>query len=239
MKNLLPRASGAAVAMLLIPAFLASSPAVAAVIETDVLTLSLTFGLTSPFGDEIITVSGPATIIVNFEDSPAGSLEGNANDDSGNGLEEVSTEIVSMELTGTSTLGGVFMFLSPVNPSAGVMEEVGNATPGVLDVPPFAAAGAADAFFDVFFEMEIGGGLFFRNLSSLVIGGSITHKPPLGNELGNILTTDPVELFTPNNEPTAFVLRQPAAAIAEPGSLAILGLGLLGLGAMRRRGGSA
>ena len=66
--------------------------------------------LVTPTGaEEIIELTGPTTVHVFFE----GATEGEAEDNDGNGLDEVSTEIVQLELTGMSSMGPVVVRLNP------------------------------------------------------------------------------------------------------------------------------
>jgi len=121
---------------------------------------------------EEINLAGPATVHVFFE----GPNEGDATDDDIDGLDEVQTEIVSMNLTGTSSLGPVQVRVRTDQPSLGEIEEQVNNNPGLLDLDPFAP-GNADSFFDVFFEIEVGGQRFItaqpKRMSAI-----ITEKPP-------------------------------------------------------------
>jgi hypothetical protein len=129
--------------------------------------------LIDPQGNsQTVHLSGPSTAHVYFEGS-----EGQADDDSGNGRDEVATEMVQLDLQGGSSFGPVSVRLNPRLPSPGQIEETGNATPGTLDVPPFTAAGTADSFFDIFFEIQVGNRLLYpakaKRMSSV-----IDHKPP-------------------------------------------------------------
>ncbi|MHC4560771.1 MAG: hypothetical protein ACYS80_26115, partial [Planctomycetota bacterium] len=123
------------------------------VIEIDERRSLVEIELITPFGTELIQMSGPLTEYVHFE----GANEGDAKDDDKDGQDEVSTEIVSMNLVGSSpTLGQVLLSVNPNMPSLGRITEQTNNTPGVLDLPPFSP-GTADSFFDVFVEVEIPG----------------------------------------------------------------------------------
>ncbi|MBN2473844.1 MAG: PKD domain-containing protein, partial [Pirellulales bacterium] len=130
--------------------------------------------LVTPLGVETIAVSGPATAHVYFE----GPVQGVAYDDDGDGRDDVQTEMVALQLSGVSpTLGPVQVRLNPGFASLGEIEERSNAMANVLDLPPFAVAGTADSFFDLFFEIEVGGQSFYtaepKRMSSV-----IHHKPP-------------------------------------------------------------
>jgi len=146
--------------------------------------------LSSPFGPETATLTGPTTVEVNF------TTLGDADSD---GREEVQTEIVQMELTGTSALlGPVTLRLRdpakhPFHRSTGEIEETTNDTPGVLDVPPFTATGTADSFFDVFFEIEVADlGLVLHNHDPKHPTTTITHKPPAPGETYESLQVIPL-----------------------------------------------
>ncbi|MCK4657980.1 MAG: HYR domain-containing protein [Phycisphaerae bacterium] len=125
-------------------------------------------------GTEKVTVRGPTTVHVDLS---------SLGDADGNDLEEVTTEIVEMELTGDSTLfGPVIVRLrsagsSPYQPSIGIIEEVSNDTPGVLDIPPFADTGTAISFFDVYFEIEALGQVYHNNAPKHQ-EAEIHEKPP-------------------------------------------------------------
>ncbi len=69
-------------------------------------------------GSEVIQLAGPTTVHVFFE----GPNEGDANDNDGNGLDEVQTEMVDMQLTGNSSFGPVLVRLNPAIPSRGQIE---------------------------------------------------------------------------------------------------------------------
>ncbi|HVE83137.1 MAG TPA: hypothetical protein VND93_09840, partial [Myxococcales bacterium] len=126
-----------------------------------------------PFGSQRISLSGPTTIVADIC---------HVGDTDGNGLEQVKTEIVAMDLHGFSLIGPVSVKLRdpgqhPNQRSVGEIEEQVNATPGVLDVPPFTSTGRANSYFDVYFEADVAG----RKLHSHEpkrMKGTITHKPP-------------------------------------------------------------
>src|SRR5205814_7115312 len=106
-----------------------------------------------PFGSQRFALTGPTTVVVDIA---------NVADRDRNGLEEVISEITSMDLHGTSIAGPVTIRIRdaatpPFKHSLGRIEEQRNATPRVLDLPPFAANGSAVSTFDVYFEVEIGG----------------------------------------------------------------------------------
>jgi hypothetical protein len=103
----------------------------------------------------IVELKGPTTVQVKL---------GELRDTDGNGREQIPTEIVQMELTGTSPFGPVKVTIrdagkDPFQRSSGEIEEGANDNPGILDLPPFIEEGPggqrADSFFDVFFEVEL------------------------------------------------------------------------------------
>ena len=143
-------------------------------LEIDEFNSSVEIELITPLGREVVQMSGPLTLHVHFD----GANEGDANDDDKDGQDEVSTEIVSMDLKGSSpSLGQVLLRVNPNVPSLGEIREQVNNTPGVLDLPPFTS-GVADSFFDVFFEIELPDtGQTFTALEPKRLTGVITYKP--------------------------------------------------------------
>lgn len=83
------------------------------------------------------------------------------------GLDEINTEVVFMELAG----GGITVRESPTRASIGVIEEQANASPGVLNFP-------ATSYFDVFFEVDLAGGVTLHNETPFRIQCKITEIPP-------------------------------------------------------------
>ncbi len=154
--------------------------------------------LVTPTGQEsIIDLTGPTTVHVFFE----GAVEGEARDNDGDGLDEVSTEIVDMKLTGMSPMGPVEVRLNPDIPSIGEIEEINNNTPGMLDLPPFTTEGTANSFFDVFFELEMGE-FVFRTDKPKRMETVISHKPPQeGDTYENPELIPLVDLY---GQPTGF-----------------------------------
>ena len=158
----------------------------------------ITLGIAGQLVD--VSLSGPTEVHVFFE-----GPEGVADDDDGDGLDEVETEIVSMELTGDSPLGPIIVRQSSLQRSLGEIEEIEDKTSGILDVPPFGSPGdTADSFFDVFFEIEVGGQTLF-NSRPASMAAVIEHKPPECNatyrsthqpiELLDIATGEPTGIF--------------------------------------------
>ncbi|MCP4989446.1 MAG: hypothetical protein GY928_26335, partial [Colwellia sp.] len=94
----------------------------------------------TPRGPETVAVSGPTTVHVWV------GREGQADDGDGNELDEVATEIVALELTGTSSQGPVTVrrrhpSMHPNHRSTGQIEETVDTQTGRLDLPPFADTG--------------------------------------------------------------------------------------------------
>jgi hypothetical protein len=160
--------------------------------------------LTSPTGEaEVIEVSGPAVVHVFFE----GQSEGTADDNNGNDLDEVVTEMVQLDLRGVSAaFGPVIVTLNPNIPSTGGIEEKANNTPGILDVPPFGALGkSADSFFDIFFNVSLPElGLTLHTRDPKRMRGQITHKPPARPDFYEGL--EPVQLYDENGNPSGYTL---------------------------------
>ena len=158
---------------------------------------------------ETVQLAGPMTWHVYFE----GPNMGDADDDDGNGLEEVETEIVSMSLTGEGSMGPVIVRLRPNIPALGQIEEKENNTPGVLDLKPFVNDNGgdfpADSFFDVFFEIEVGGmanRVVLHTEEPSRLRGVITYKPPRPCEAYE--SVERVELYDEDGNATGiYVLR--------------------------------
>ena len=154
-------------------------------VERDTFTdFHSTLELTSPGASvQELHVSGTFVQHVFFE----GLNQGDASDNDGDTRDEVQTELVSMSLTGDSSLGVITIQESSTLTSLGEFEEQVDNNSGLLDVDPFAT-GNADAFFDVFFEIEIVGQTY-HNEEPLRISGVIDNKPSLCDELLESTTT--------------------------------------------------
>ena len=63
------------------------------------------------------------------------------------------------------------------NMSLGQIEEQANITRGMLDIPPFASAGKADSFFDLFVNIQVNDQVL-HPAQQLHMVSVITHKPP-------------------------------------------------------------
>ncbi len=128
------------------------------------------------FGVLNLQMSGLLTQRVYFE----GPAAGDAADGNGNGLDDVVVELVDLSLHGVDPVAGhITMVLNPSMASPGLIEELVNSTPGVLDVPPFTPAGQAQCTFDAFFEIQLTDvGLCLRTYAPAKLYGTIDHKPP-------------------------------------------------------------
>lgn len=156
--------------------------------------------VTTPNGNEIVTLTGPTTVEVDLA---------SLGDPDGDGLEQVPTEIVQMQLTGNSTLlGPVTITLRDVSEHpgqapVGEIEETANNTPGVLDVPPFTPTGTAQSFFDLAFEVDViiqGVPTKLHYCIPVRPTATITHKPPADGEA--YTTEQIVQLCDEQNQPT-------------------------------------
>ena len=87
------------------------------------------------------------------------------------GRDEVDTEIVHMELTGTSGLGQMTVVESPSRDSTGKIIEQQNSGSNKMNFP-------ADSYFDVFFEVTVGG-LTLHNNDPFRMECKIEEVPPV------------------------------------------------------------
>jgi hypothetical protein len=126
---------------------------------------------------KLVSAVGPTTVEVYFE----GPAEGDARDDDQNGLDEVETEIVAMNLRGSSPLGPIVVEVQGGEASRGQIEEQKNENNGTLDVAPFDPGGVADSFFDVWPEISFAG-MPFETRSPVRVRSAISHKPPVDGE---------------------------------------------------------
>jgi hypothetical protein len=146
---------------------------------------------------EKLTLTGPMTQRVYV------GPNGEASDTDGNGREEVAAELVSLNLSGVSSFGPITISLNTNTPSIGQIEERVNNTPGILDIPPFTTTGNADSFFDVFFQLQIGGMVLLTPTNQPIrLTSVITHLPPL--EGYSDISQTKVELLDQNGQPIGF-----------------------------------
>lgn len=125
-------------------------------------------------GAKEVLLRGPMVAHVNI------GPNGECSDTDGDGRDQAAARLVELTLSGASPfLGSVQVQLQDpaTRPSRGEFEEAVNLTPGRLDLPPFSPLGSADSFFDVFFDIELGGALF-RNPEPLRLSTAVNHKPP-------------------------------------------------------------
>jgi PKD repeat protein len=98
----------------------------------------------------VSTVNLSGTAVQHVSVGPAGE----ASDTDSDGRDQAQTALTTLNLTGMDPLfGSVSLRLDPSRVSFGEIEEHANVTPGILDLPPFRASGAATSFFDVFLEI--------------------------------------------------------------------------------------
>ena len=199
LKNLFTRLL--VVGLVLLSTLAAGVPAYAQIEVDDFPNSAATMRIGLPNGAEMtVALVGPTRVEVVI------GAAGESDDSDGDGLDEVPTEIVQMDLTGNSSMGPVIVRLnpSPLMPSLGEIEETANIQPGRLDVPPFAPDGTASSFFDVFVEIEIGG-LVLHNGVPVRMSAVITHKPP-GPGTTYESAPGPIPLLDPNGNPTGVTL---------------------------------
>jgi hypothetical protein len=158
---------------------------------------------------ERLRLSGPATVRVDLPPN------GQAADTDGNGLEQVPTEMLALDLHGTSSMGAVTMRLDSTRRTFGQIEERANNTAGLLDVPPFTAKGSANSFFDAFAEFVIGPTVFHPAMP-VHLRTVIYHKPPEGGETYARPTPGPIPLLTPEGWPTGLFLAGESFAPSSP-----------------------
>jgi hypothetical protein len=138
----------------------------------------------TPLGTETVVLSGPTTVEVDLGSLADGIL---------------ITEIVQMELTGhSSLLGPVILRLrdpakDPFHQSLGEMEENVHLHEGTFElpgtdppfcvepIPPDCEGTTADSFFDVYFEVEVGG-IVLHNQTPKHMEATISKQPPAGGE---------------------------------------------------------
>jgi hypothetical protein len=166
---------------------------------------SAVFDLSGPSGTERIRLTGPSTANV------AIGPNGEATDSDGDGLDQVRTEMVQLDLAGNSpSLGTLSLKLrdstkDPFQRSFGEIEETSNTMTGRLDLPPFASAGTAMSFFNVFFEVTVnspGGPIVLHNRDAKHMESTIQHKPPATGNFYESL--QPIRLYTEDNQPSPY-----------------------------------
>ncbi len=146
------------------------------VIEVDYTDTSIgAVELINPLGQSYtVELAGNSTSRVFFESN----FEGAARDDDNNGLDEVPTEMVALQLTGSdSDLSPVILRVDPYALSLGLMEEQTDVKTGRLDVSPFSDSGfVVDSFFDITFEIEVDGRVMYVE-RPMHLRGVLNHKP--------------------------------------------------------------
>ena len=128
----------------------------------------------------VVSLTGLTKVVVYFD----GAVEGSADDSDGDGLDDVVTEMVELDLTGFHpAVGNIHVTLHPTIPSRGEIEETFNFSDGVLDVSPFGPAGStATSKFALYFQVEMNGQTFFTEQPKLM-STVITHKPPVPGDV--------------------------------------------------------
>lgn len=149
-----------------------------------------------------LSLSGPATARTQV------GPNGEASDSDADGLDDVATELVSLNLSGMDpVLGQVTMSLdsSPGVASAGAIEEFANNTPGVLDIAPFTTTGTAAGFFDVWFQIDVPGWGTLLSSQPKRLEDVINHLPPGTNAYSEVSPTT-IDLLDQNSQSTGVYL---------------------------------
>jgi hypothetical protein len=121
------------------------------------------------------------------------------------GRDEIPIDLAQLDLAGTSnSFGPVSLHLgapavAALSPTlSSWLEERVNATPGVLDLPPFAAGGTADLHLAVPAAVTLGGATWFSAVP-LAMSGVVSFKPAApGEHLG---LESPVQLVNLSYQP--------------------------------------
>jgi hypothetical protein len=179
---------------------------------------------------ELIVFSGPTAI----QDSL--NATGAAADTNGNGLDQATTQITGLTLTGTSTTLGFglgTMHLVPA-PSLGEVEETANSLPGILDLQPYAGFGSANSFFDVYFQLDFSSTSLHNGVAEHV-ATTLNQWPP---HAGDAFTTQGglVDLLDANGSLTGYRVTSAVytpGAVPEPSTLLLLCCGLVALARSR------
>ena len=152
------------------------------VIEVDYTDTSIgVVDLITPLGEShTVELAGSSTMHVFFESD----FEGAARDDDNNGYDEVPTEMVALQLTGSTPETGTLILRSdPCSLSLGLMEEQTDVKTGRLDVSPFSDPGfTVDSFFDITFEIEVDGTTMFGERPTRM-HGVLNHKPAAAGDI--------------------------------------------------------
>ena len=158
-------------------------------------------GIPGTEGPVPFILRGPAEAHVFFE----GANEGDADDSDGNGLDDVATQLMSLNLRNTA--GNVVLSLNnSAGASVGQIEEKDQFIAGVLDLDPFGEGGSANSFFDVFFEITVDG-FVVHNGQPLRIEAMIDEKPPEGGRYFHIVPTQgPIQLLDAAGRPTGIFI---------------------------------
>jgi len=162
--------------------------------------------LCTPQGTVPVRLTGPHTVEVRI------GLKGEARDDNSDGLDEVPTEIVAMDLKGdVSPLGVINLRLrDPAKPpflrSIGGIQERENLVKGILDVAPFGDGFAVDSFFDIWTEITVetpdGTRVIGHNEAPVRVQGLIHRKPPAPGDV--LKGSGSVALVDENGKPTGY-----------------------------------
>lgn len=197
--------------------------------------------------DRNLVLFGPTTIVRTGTLDDSANFPGSSPADghpTGPGLDVIDTEITSMSLTsGPVTLtAGDGQGSGPALPPTGLLP-----SPGTI-VEQGADESLGDSFFDVFFELDLGGGTFLYNQQALRVEAVIDRVPP-DTTYFHVITA-PIPLFpTPDvqagQQPlaqlvTARHITMPSALLIptlSPWGMVVLGLLLVAGAAMvlRRR----
>ena len=157
--------------------------------------------LVAPWGSETIALNGSMALASTVH---AIHLEPS-------GTESIPTVLTQLELTGTSlNAGPVTVRMRPVtsapfDTSKGHIQETTNATPGVLDLPPFRPSGTASFQLNAWVEVEIPAlKLLLHSEGSVSLSGLVHHMPA---GAGDSLTYPfSVPLEDENGAPTGYSL---------------------------------
>lgn len=117
------------------------------------LTVEALVAIQNPLGIPYqVEMTGTATVEVYWE----GEDRGDANDDDGDNLDDVETELVALSLIGNDPeLGEVTLNERLGSLSLGVLQEQVNNVPGRMDVAPYSQdSSGADLTYDIFIELN-------------------------------------------------------------------------------------